>query len=153
MHAFLQFYSQKKSGFVCALSSGILILGLMLAAPAAYAGMGGGAGAAAGAGAGAGGGGAGAGGGGAGAAAGAGGGGAGAGGGGAGAGGGGSAGGGGTTHRPNGQTELACPRGMVWDDKDQKCLARHSGVLTGPGRTEYPVALAKPPSDERLGLR
>jgi hypothetical protein len=73
MHAFLQFYSQKKSGFVCALSSGILILGLMLAAPAAYAGMGGGAGAAAGAGAGAaagaGGGGAGAGGGGAGAAA------------------------------------------------------------------------------------
>ena len=51
MHAFLQFYPQKKSGFVCALSSGILILGLVLAAPAAYAGMGGGAGAAAGAGA------------------------------------------------------------------------------------------------------
>ena len=53
MHAFLQFYSQKKSGFVCALSSGILVLGVALAAPAAYAGMGGGAGAAAGAGAGA----------------------------------------------------------------------------------------------------
>jgi type IV secretory pathway TrbL component len=53
MHAFLQFYSPKNSGFVCALSSGIMILGLMLAAPAAYAGMVGGAGAAAGAGAGA----------------------------------------------------------------------------------------------------
>jgi hypothetical protein len=120
MHAFLQFYSQKKSGFVCALSSGILILGLMLAAPAAYAGMGGGAGAAAGAGAGA--------------AAGAGGGGAGAGGGGAGAGGGGSAGGGGTTHRPNGQTELTiCPRGMVLNSKDRRCLAKHSGVRSGAG--------------------
>src|SRR5580704_8387915 len=129
MHAFLQFYSQKKSGFVCALSSGILILGLMFAAPAAYAGMGGGAGAAAGAGAGAaagaGGGGAGAGGGGAGAAAGAGG-------GGAGAGGGGSAGGGGTAHRPNGQTELTiCPRGMVLNTKDRRCLAKHSGVRPG----------------------
>src|SRR5580700_2340213 len=111
MHAFLQFYSQKESGFVCALSSGILILGLMFAAPAAYAGMGGGAGAAAGAGAGAA---------------------AGAGGGGAGAGGGGSAGGGGTAHRPNGQTELTiCPRGMVLNTKDRKCLAKHSGVRPG----------------------
>ena len=122
MHAFLQFYPQKKSGFVCALSSGIMILGLMLAAPAAYAGMGGGAGAAAGAGAGAaagaGAGGAGAGGGGAGAA--------------AGAGGGGSAGGGGTAHRPNGQTELTiCPRGMVLNTKDRRCLAKHSGVRPG----------------------
>ena len=47
MHAFIQFYPQKKSGVVCALSSGFLILGLVLAVPAAYAGMGGGAGAAA----------------------------------------------------------------------------------------------------------
>jgi hypothetical protein len=122
MHAFLQFYPQKKSGFVCALSSAILILGVVLAAPTAYAGMGGGAGAAAGAGAGAAAG-AGAGGGGAGAAAGAGGSAAGA------AGGGGGAGGGGTVHRQNGQTELTiCPRGMVLNTKDRRCLAKHSGV-------------------------
>ena len=109
MHAFLQFYRQRKSGFACAVSSGILVLCLGLAAPAAYAGMGGGAG-----------------GGGAGAAAGAGG-------GGAGAGGGGNAGGGGTAHRPNTQTELTtCRRGMVWDSKDQKCLPRHSSVLLSP---------------------
>jgi hypothetical protein len=123
MHTLLRLCRQKRSGFAYALSSGILVLGLALAAPAAGMSAGGGGGGAGGGGAG------------------------------AGAGGGGSAGGGGTTHRPNGQTELACPRGMVWDDKDQKCLARHSGVLTGPGRTEYAVALAKPPSDERLGLR
>jgi hypothetical protein len=125
MHILLQFGRKKRSGFAYALSSGILVLGLALAAPAAgmSAGGAGGAGAAGG-------------------------------GGGAGAGGGsGSAGGGGAAHRPNGQTELACPRGMVWDGKDQKCLATHSGVLTGPGRTEYAVALARPPSDERLGLR
>src|SRR5271155_4229731 len=98
MHAFPQFYRQKKSGFVCALSSAILILGVVLAAPTAYAGMGGRAGAAAGAGGG---------GAGAGAAAGAGGGGGAAG----AAGGGGGAGGGGTVHRQNGQTELTiCPR-------------------------------------------
>ena len=130
MHTILQFGRQKRSGFAYALSSGILVLGLALAVPAAgmSAGGAGGAGAAGGGG--------------------------GAGGGGAGAGGGsGSAGGGGAAHRPNGQTELACPRGMVWDGKDQKCLATHSGVLTGPGRTEYAVALARPPSDERLGLR
>src|SRR5580658_6543550 len=102
MHTFVQFYHQKKSGYVCALRSGILVLSLALAAPAAYAGMGGagggGGGSSAGAAAGAGGGGAGA----------------------------GSGGGGGTVHRPNGQTELTtCRRGMVWDTKDQKCLARH----------------------------
>ena len=121
MHAFLQFYPQKKSGFLCALSSGILILGLM---SAAYAGMGGGAGAAAGAGGG---------GAGAGAAAGAGGGGAGTGGGAAAAaGGGGGAGGGGTVHRQNDQTELTiCPRGMVLNTKDRTCLAKHSGVRRG----------------------
>ncbi len=131
MHTLLQFGRQKRTGFAYALSSGILVLGLALAAPAA--GMGGGGGGGGGGGAGGGGGGAG--------------------GGGAGAGGNGSAGGGGTAHRPNGQTELVCPRGMVWDGKDQKCLATHSRVLNGPGRTEYAVALAKPPSDERLGLR
>ena len=100
----LQFYRQRRSGFACALSSGILVLGLALAAPAAYAGMGGGgAGAAAGAGSG-----------------------------GAGAGGGGGVGGGGTVHRPSNQTELTCPRGMIWDSKDQKCLARRTGVLPEP---------------------
>jgi hypothetical protein len=122
MHPFIQFHPQRKSGFVCALSSGILILGLALAAPA-NAGMGGGAGAAAGAGGG--GAGAGAGGGGAGAAAGAGG-------GAAGAGGGGGAGSGGIVHRPNAQTEITiCPRGMVLNTKDRRCLAKHSGVRPG----------------------
>jgi hypothetical protein len=133
MHTFVQFYHQKRSGYVCALRSGILVLSLALAAPAAYAGMGGagggGGGSSAGAAAGAG-----AGGGGAGAAAGAGGGGAGA----------GSGGGGGTVHRPNGQTELTtCRRGMVWDTKDQKCLARHSAVLPQRELTEFEFALAK----------
>jgi hypothetical protein len=132
MHTLLQFGRQKRSGFAYALSSGILVLGLALAAPAAGMSAGGaGAGGGGGGGGGAGGGGAG----------------------GGGAGGNGSAGGGGPAHRPNSQTELVCPRGTVWDGKDQKCLATHSGVLTGPGRTEYAVALAKPPSDERLGLR
>ena len=113
MHPFIQFHPQRKSGFVCALSSGILILGLALAAPA-NAGMGGGAGAAAGAG-----------GGGAGAAAGAGG-------GAAGAGGGGGAGSGGIVHRPNAQTEITIgPRGMVLNTKDRRCLAKHSGVRPG----------------------
>jgi hypothetical protein len=127
MYTLLQFGRQKRSGFAYALSSGILVLGLALAAPAAGMSAGGaGAGGGGGGGGGAGGG---------------------------GAGGNGSAGGGGPAHRPNSQTELVCPRGTVWDGKDQKCLATHSGVLTGPGRTEYAVALAKPPSDERLGLR
>lgn len=98
MHTFVQFHHQKKSGYVCAPWSGVLVLGLALAAPAAYAGMGagtGGGGSSAGAGAG---------GGGAGAAAGT-------------AGGGG---GGGTVHRPNGQTELTtCRPGMVWDSKSK----------------------------------
>ena len=65
-----------------------------------------------------------------------GGGGAGAGGGGTGAGGNGSAGGGGAAHRPNSQTQLVCPRGMVWDGKDQKCLATHSGVVR-PLRVDF----------------
>ena len=32
---------------------------------------------------------------------------------------------------------------MVWDTKQQKCLARHSGVLPDPELTEYAFALAK----------
>jgi hypothetical protein len=132
VHAFLQFYPQRKSGFVCPLSSGILLLGLVLAVPAAYAGMGGGAGAAAGAGGGGAGAGAASGGGGAGAGGGGGGAAAAAGGGAAGAGGGGGAGSGGTVHRQNGQTELTiCPRGMVVNTKNRRCLAKHSGVRPG----------------------
>jgi hypothetical protein len=119
MHTLLQFGRQKRNGFAYALSGGILVLGFALAAPAAGMSAGGG-----GAGAGAGGGG------------GAGGSGAGAGGGGTGAGGNGSAGGGGAAHRPNSQTQLVCPRGMVWDGKDQKCLATHSGVVR-PLRVDF----------------
>jgi hypothetical protein len=128
MHTFVQFHHQKKSGYVCAPWSGVLVLGLALAAPAAYAGMGagtGGGGSSAGAGAG---------GGGAGAAAGT-------------AGGGG---GGGTVHRPNGQTELTtCRPGMVWDSKNQRCLARHSAVLPQRELTEFEFAHAKEPSARR----
>ena len=32
---------------------------------------------------------------------------------------------------------------MVWDTKQHKCLARHSGVLPDPELTEYAFALAK----------
>ena len=115
MHTLLQFGRQKRSGVAYALSSGILVLGLALAAPAAGMSAGG-------AGGGAGGGGA-----------------AGAGGGGAGAGGGG-AGAGGPGHRPNSQTELVCPRGTLRDGKDQKCLATHSGVVRPLGVDFRPVA-------------
>jgi hypothetical protein len=128
MHTLLQFGRQKRSGVAYALSSGILVLGLALAAPAAGMSAGGAGGGAGGGGAaGAGGGGAGAGGAGAGGAGG---------GGGAGAGGNGSAGGGGPAHRPNSQTELVCPRGTLWDGKDQKCLATHSGVVR-PLRVDF----------------
>jgi hypothetical protein len=105
MHALLQFGRKKRSGFAYALSSGILVLGLALAAPAAGMSAGG----AGGAGAAGGGGGAG---------------------GGAGAGGGsGSAGGGGAAHRPNGQTELAWAR----SDRIRGCarpaaVGRNAGV-------------------------
>jgi hypothetical protein len=130
MHTFVWLYHQRKSGYVWALRSGILVLGLALVAPAAYAGMGagaGGGGSSAGAAAGAGGGGAGA-------ATGAGGGGAGAG------------GGGGTVHRPNNQTELTtCRRGMVWDSKDQKCLATHSATMPERELTDSD-AIARAPS-------
>ena len=42
MSIFPRSYRKKKSGYACALSSGILVLSLALAAPAAYAAMGGG---------------------------------------------------------------------------------------------------------------
>jgi hypothetical protein len=96
---------QTKNGSAYALSGGILVLSIALAMPVAYAGMGGGGGGAA----------AGASGGGAGAASGPG-------------------GNAEMAHRPNNQIEPpTCRRGMVWDSRDQKCLARHSGGL--PGRT------------------
>ena len=128
-----------------ALASGILVLGLALAAPAALAaggGSGGGGGGGGGAGGGSGGGGAGAGGGGAGA----GGGGAGAGGGGAGAGG-----GGGGFHLSNPAPYRAqapddlttCAPGQVWDRKHHRCLRRSSGILPDSELTEYAYALAK----------
>ncbi len=138
-----------------ALSCGVLVLGLALAAPAAFAagaGSGGGGAGGGGGGAGAGGGGAGAGGGGAGAGgggAGAGGGGAGAGGGGAGGGGGG--GGGGAIHRSEAAPYRAqapddlttCAPGQVWDRKHHRCLRRSSGILPDSELTEYAYALAK----------
>jgi hypothetical protein len=128
MHTLLQFGRQKRSGVPYALSSGILVLGLALSAPAAGMSAGGAGGGAGGGGAaGAGGGGGGAGGAGAGGAGG---------GGGGGAGGNGSAGGGGPAHRPNSQTELVCPRGTLWDGKDQKCLATHSGIVR-PFRVDF----------------
>ena len=52
MRALIGFNPQGKRRFVCALSERMVSLGLVLAAPVAYAGMGGGAGAAAGAGSG-----------------------------------------------------------------------------------------------------
>ena len=63
----------------------------------------------------------------------------------AGAAGGGAAGGGaGTVHHLKNQSDLTtCQPGMVWDTKQQKCLARHSGVLPDPELTEYAYALAK----------
>jgi hypothetical protein len=108
----LESHRQTKSRPVCTLLSGIIVLGLALATPAAgmSAGSGGGGG---GAGAGGGGGGgAGAGGGG---------------GGGAGAGGG----GGGTVHRLDQSDLTACPQGLVWDTEHHKCLKTHGGGAGG----------------------
>ena len=64
--------------------------------------------------------------------------------GGAGAAGGGAAGSGaGTVHHLKNQSDLTtCQPGMVWDTKQHKCLARHSGVLPDPELTEYAFALA-----------
>ncbi len=65
--------------------------------------------------------------------------------GGAGAAGGGAAGAGaGTVHHLKNQSDLTtCQPGMVWDTKQHKCLARHSGVLPDRELTEYAFALAK----------
>jgi tetratricopeptide (TPR) repeat protein len=51
---------------------------------------------------------------------------------------------GGTAHPLKSQSGLTtCQPGMVWDTKQKKCLARHSGVLPDPELTEYAFALAK----------
>ena len=111
MHTFLESHRQTKSGLASTLLSGIFILGLALAPPAAGMGAGGGGGGA-GAGAGAGGSGAGAG------------------------GGGGGSGGGGTVHPLDQSGLTTCLPGMVWDTKHQKCLARHSRMLPDPELTK-----------------
>ncbi len=55
-----------------------------------------------------------------------------------GAGGGAAGAGAGTVHHLKNQSDLTtCQPGMVWDTKQQKCLARHSGVLPDPELTEY----------------
>ena len=111
MHTFLESHRQTKSGLASTLLSGIFILGLALAPPAAGMGAGGGGGGA-GAGAGAGGSGAGAG------------------------GGGGGSGGGGTVHPLDQSGLTTCLPGMVWDAKHQKCLVRHSRMLPDPELTK-----------------
>jgi tetratricopeptide (TPR) repeat protein len=63
-------------------------------------------------------------------------------------GGGGGGGGGGAAAPPagqqNSQTDLTtCDKGKVWDAKNHKCVAKHSGVLPDPALTEYAYALAK----------
>jgi tetratricopeptide (TPR) repeat protein len=50
----------------------------------------------------------------------------------------------GTAHPSKNQSGLTtCQPGMVWDAKQKKCLARHSGVLPDSELTEYAYALAK----------
>jgi tetratricopeptide (TPR) repeat protein len=50
----------------------------------------------------------------------------------------------GTVHHSKNQSDLTtCSPGMVWDTKQHKCLARHSGLLPDPELTEYAFALAK----------
>jgi tetratricopeptide (TPR) repeat protein len=45
---------------------------------------------------------------------------------------------------PAGATDLTtCDKGLVWDTRNQKCVAKHSGVLPDPDLTEYAYALAK----------
>src|ERR1700722_7281599 len=63
---------------------------------------------------------------------------------------GGGGGGGGDTNgaAPSGerhsQTDLTtCNKGKVWDAKNKKCVAKHSGVLPDAALTEYAYALAK----------
>jgi hypothetical protein len=98
----LESHRQTKSGLVCTLLSGIIVLGLALAPPAAgmSAGPGGGGGGGAGAGGG-------------------------------GGGGGGSAaggGGGGAVHRLDQSDLTTCPPRLVWDAEHHKCLKKHGGL-------------------------
>ena len=119
MRAFLGFHHEKAGSLASAVRCGFLVASLTLAAPAFAAGdnSGGSGGATPDAGAV----------------------------GGAGAAGGGAAGAGaGTVHHLKNQSDLTtCQPGMVWDTKQHKCLARHSGVLPDPELTEYAFALAK----------
>jgi tetratricopeptide (TPR) repeat protein len=52
-------------------------------------------------------------------------------------------GGAGTAHLKSQSGLTTCHPGMVWDMKQKKCLARHSGVLPDSELTEYAFALAK----------
>jgi tetratricopeptide (TPR) repeat protein len=46
--------------------------------------------------------------------------------------------------KSKGQPDLTtCSKGMVWDGKNQKCVAKQSGVLPDADLTEYAYALAK----------
>jgi hypothetical protein len=56
---------------------------------------------------------------------------------------GGSAGNSGARFSPNGTDLTTCDKGMVWDRKNKKCLAKRSGVLPDPDLTEYAYSLAK----------
>jgi tetratricopeptide (TPR) repeat protein len=44
---------------------------------------------------------------------------------------------------PAGTDLTTCNTGLVWDAHNQKCVAKHSGVLPDPDLTEYAYALAK----------
>jgi tetratricopeptide (TPR) repeat protein len=71
-------------------------------------------------------------------------------------GGGGGGGGGGANNQGEreSQTDLTtCNRGKIWDARNHKCVAKHSGVLPDPELTEYAFALAKAERyDEALEL-
>ncbi len=118
MHAFLRFHHEKGGSLASAIRCGFIVAGLAFAAPAFAAGddtSSGSAGDTPNVGAG----------------------------GGAGAAGGGAA-GAGTAHHLKSQSNLTtCAPGMVWDAKQKKCLARHSGVLPDSELTEYAFALVK----------
>ena len=52
--------------------------------------------------------------------------------------------GGGAASAPGGSASFkTCDKGMVWVEKDKKCVAKHSGVLPDRDLTEYAYALAK----------
>jgi tetratricopeptide (TPR) repeat protein len=45
---------------------------------------------------------------------------------------------------PGGSASVkTCDKGMVWDDKNKKCVVKHSGALPDRDLTEYAYALAK----------